>query len=92
MCRVHGGAAPQVIAKARFRILQCADPIAAKLIALALAKNTRPGDAIAACRDLLNRAGVVATRIEEAHAAGDGMVLWEEFVAIHRRRVALPGE
>lgn len=31
MCRIHGGAAPQVLKKARERLLDAADPASAKL-------------------------------------------------------------
>jgi len=89
VCRAHGGACPQVIAKAKLRLALAADPVAARLVAICLSKKTKTGDAIAAARDLLDRAGVRAER--ETHgAAGDGTVLWEEFIEIHRRRTGAP--
>lgn len=85
MCRVHGGSAPQVREAARRRILAYADPVAARLIAIGLSKKTEPKDAIAALRDLLNRAGIVAgSAVDEGHDGGQ--VLWDEFIQIHRRR------
>lgn len=87
VCRVHGGSAPQVVAAAKRRIDAAADGVAFRLLTIALSKSkkTKTSDVIAACRDLLNRAGVVA-RIEDAVPV-DGMVLWDEFIQIHRRRV-----
>jgi hypothetical protein len=93
VCRVHGGKAPQVLAAARLRILMAADPIAARLITIARSTRTKPSDAIVACREILNRAGI-SPQTEVAGPANNGQVLWEEFVAIYRRRApnALQGE
>lgn len=89
VCRAHGGACPQVVAKAKLRLALAADSVAARLVAIAVSKKTKTADAIAAARDLLDRAGVRAER--ETHgAAGDGTVLWEEFIEIHRRRTGAP--
>ena len=84
MCRVHGGGAPQVIDAARRRILAAADPAAARLIQIALNRKTKHPDALAAIRELLNRAGVVAVAAGPA-LPDNGQVLWEEFIQIHRR-------
>lgn len=86
VCRVHGGSAPQVVAAARLRILMACDPVAARLIEIAKSRKTEAHDAIVACREILNRAGVSATPVSDAGAAS-GQVLWDEFVTIHRRRV-----
>lgn len=87
VCRTHGGSAPQVIAAARLRILAVADSAAARLVQIALGTKTKHGDAIAAIRDLLNRAEVIAQRAEGVAGADNGQVLWDEFIQIHRRRV-----
>jgi hypothetical protein len=74
-----------VIAAAKLRIALAADAVAARLLSIALSKKTKHADAIAASRDLLNRAGIAQER--NATQRGDGTVLWEEFVAVYRRRV-----
>jgi hypothetical protein len=56
---------------------------------MALDTTIEPQHALAAIRDLLNRAGIVAGAVAE-DSSGGGQVLWEEFIQIHRRRV--PGE
>ena len=38
VCRWHGGAAPQVQAKARQRLLAAVDPMAARMVEIALDK------------------------------------------------------
>jgi len=86
VCRAHGGACPQVIAKARLRLATAADSVAGRLVAICLSKKTKTSDAIAAARDLLDRAGVRAER-DRTTGPDDGTVLWEEFIEIHRRRV-----
>jgi hypothetical protein len=75
------------------RILLAADPAAARLVSIALAKGrdkgVEPQHSLVAIKELLNRAGVVGV----ASARGDepttdnGQVLWEEFIQIHRRKV-----
>ena len=87
VCHTHGGAAPQVQAKARQRLLMAADSVAGRLVEIAKSKKTKPSDAIAACIQILNRAGITVP-VEVANAdnsAGSGQVLWEEFIQIHRR-------
>ena len=88
VCSVHGGRAPQVVAAARLRILLAADPAAAKLVAIALGRKTKHTDAIVAIRELLNRAGLHSAVDTGINDPGDGSVLWDEFIQIHRRRVA----
>lgn len=85
VCRVHGGSAPQVIDAARRRILAAADPVAARLISIALNKKTKHPDAMVAIREVLNRAGLVAVQAGPAAGPDNGQLLWEEFVQIHRR-------
>ena len=86
VCYTHGGAAPQVRLAAQRRIMMASEAIASRLISMALSKRTKDADVIAVGRDLLNRAGIAP---EPAAPAGraDGTILWDEFVAIYRRRV-----
>jgi hypothetical protein len=55
VCRVHGGAAPQVRDAARRRLLEAADPAAARLVELL--DNPDPAIAVRAAVALLDRAG-----------------------------------
>lgn len=91
VCRVHGGSAPQVIAAARMRILLAADPAAARLVSIALAqgkdKHVEPQHSLVAIKELLNRAGLVAQKGADEPKVDEGQLLWEEFIAIHRRRI-----
>ena len=91
VCRLHGGSAPQVRDAARRRILAAADPAAARLIEIALNPRTETQHALAAIRELLNRAGIVGGSAGEEDS-GSGQVLWEEFVQIHRRRTGVSDE
>jgi hypothetical protein len=86
VCRVHGGSAPQVVSAARRRILAVYDPVTAKLITIALGKKTKTSDAIIAIRDLMKAAEEIA-RITGTDKKSDRGVLWEEFMAVYRRRV-----
>ena len=82
--RLHGGSAPQVRDAARRRILAAADPVAARLIDIALNAGTETRHALAAITQVLDRAGIVAPA---ATGEGtDGAVLWDEFLQIHRRK------
>lgn len=62
VCRMHGGSAPQVRAKAEQRILEAADPAAAKIVALMHDKKVPYTVQLAAARDLLDRAGISKTQ------------------------------
>jgi hypothetical protein len=64
--------------------LAAADPVAARLVEIALDKSIESRAAIVAIREILNRAGIVA-KTEIAGSAPDGTVLWEEFIALRRR-------
>ena len=55
VCGTHGGSAPQVRNKARQRIMEAADPAAARLVELIASDDERIS--LAAARDLLDRAG-----------------------------------
>ena len=67
VCRLHGGAAPQSVAKARARLLAAADPAAAKLVALVSSKDEHTAlraatavlDRVGLTRDLSNGPGAV---------------------------------
>ena len=60
VCRYHGGLAPQVIAKAEDRIRALVDP-SLNRIARTIADDQNPALALAAARDILDRAGYKAT-------------------------------
>ncbi len=60
---MHGGSAPQVVAAARRRLLEAADPAAARLVELMASDDERIG--LRAARDILDRAGLAAhARVE----------------------------
>jgi hypothetical protein len=48
--------------------------------------GTKDSDAIAAAKDVLDRAGIRAER-DAGAGVSDGTVLWEQFIQIHRRKV-----
>jgi HEAT repeat protein len=87
---MHGGSAPHIKEAARMRvlnaILEAADPAAARLIKIAL-KTKDDRVAISAIKEILDRAGIIDRQIA-AQAGHSGQVLWEEFVALYRKRVA----
>ena len=58
VCRVHGGSAPQVKAKAQQRLLAAADDAAAVLVQIIMDKKSPPAVRVAAVKDLLDRAGL----------------------------------
>lgn len=60
VCRLHGGAAPQVKAAAQIRLLMAADKAAAELVTMMLDKSAPHAVRLAAARDLLDRAGLSA--------------------------------
>lgn len=57
VCRVHGGSAPQVRAKAKQRLLEAADPAAAYLASLVADRKAPPSDRRQAAVAILDRAG-----------------------------------
>ena len=62
VCPVHGGSAPQVKAAAKRRLDQAADALVQKLLKFALDDDAPDNIALAAIRDALDRAGLVAPR------------------------------
>lgn len=68
VCRAHGGAAPQVRAKAQVRLLMASDLAAKKLIELMSSAKVPDAVKLTAARDLLDRANVVGTQQVEIRA------------------------
>ncbi|MBG6238209.1 hypothetical protein IWX78_001164 [Mycetocola sp. CAN_C7] len=58
VCRSHGGAAPQVRARAERRILEASDKAASLLVEMMSDKKTAPALKIKVAQDLLDRAGI----------------------------------
>lgn len=58
VCRMHGGAAPQVRRRAEQRILEASDKAAYTLVQLMQDPNTSDAIKLAAARDLLDRASL----------------------------------
>lgn len=62
VCRVHGGGSPQVVAKARERLLLAADRMVLELLGIAYTAESEAVK-LAAVRDALDRAGVSAKQV-----------------------------
>lgn len=60
VCRMHGGAAPQVKRRAQQRILEASDQAAYRLVQMMQDTKIPPAVQLAAARDLLDRAGLSA--------------------------------
>jgi hypothetical protein len=68
VCRIHGGAAPQVKRSAQLRLLELIDPAIARL-AHEMDKATRSADRQRAANSILDRAGVVRSTTPDADLA-----------------------
>lgn len=77
VCRTHGGAAPQVRAKARRRLEEAADRMAKQLLHMATDQTVSDAVKLAAIRDALDRAGLKPTTAVEV---GLGTQPWQELV------------
>jgi hypothetical protein len=69
VCRVHGGAAPQVKEAARVRLLALVDPALATLARAVNSRRQPTAVEISAAKDILDRAGLAAER-PASEAAG----------------------
>ncbi len=58
VCKMHGGSAPQVKAKARQRLEEAADRMAKRVLGMAENDDIPPAVALAAAKDALDRAGL----------------------------------
>lgn len=74
VCYTHGGAAPQVQAAAKVRLAMAADYAAATLIRLSRKKKASDADLRAACKEILDRAGLKPTDRLEISGPGGGPV------------------
>jgi hypothetical protein len=81
VCRMHGGAAPQVKRRAQQRILEASDPAAARLVAMMQDETLPPAVQLAAARDLLDRAGVVGKQELEL-SANVSVSVWDNIVGL----------
>lgn len=70
VCRMHGGAAPQVRRAAQVRNLMAADRLMAQLIQIAEDKTEPTPVRLAAIRDALDRAGLGARQAVEVEMTG----------------------
>jgi hypothetical protein len=66
VCRVHGGSAQQVREAARRRLLELVDPALATLERAVRQKGKPDAVAIAAAREILDRAGLAAEETKQA--------------------------
>lgn len=68
VCRSHGGAAPQVMRKAKERLENSAEKMARLLLQMAEDPNVPHAVRLAAIRDALDRAGITAKQTLEVEA------------------------
>lgn len=79
VCRSHGGAAPQVLERARRRLLEAVDPAAAELVRIAK-QGENEGVRVRAITEILDRAGVPReARLEHTGPEGAPLIvrLWK---------------
>jgi hypothetical protein len=84
VCATHGGSAPQVKRSARERLLEAADPAAARLVRALESEDER--SAIRAAQIILDRAGLHPTQAVELSGPSGGPV---EIEPIPWRQVSL---
>lgn len=83
VCRSHGGAAPQVKAKARQRIEAAADRMARELLRMAADQNVSDTVKLAAIRDALDRAGLKPpTEIAVSQTPAYEQVIWDSISSV----------
>ena len=70
VCRMHGGSAPQVRAKAAQRLLEAADPAAAYLASLVKNPKAPESDRRQAATAILDRAGLSPKQVVEHSGPG----------------------
>lgn len=87
VCRYHGGAAPQVKAKALERLMALQDPAVNTLEYLMEQKSAFPSTAYAAARDVLDRTMGKAKESIEMNVSGE-VALVPERLAAARKRLA----
>lgn len=80
VCRMHGGAAPQVIAAAEERLKALVDPAITRLAEL-IAQKEFPSVAIAAVKDVLDRNGQLGKAKESTDVQVKGTITLEAIVA-----------
>lgn len=78
VCRMHGGAAPQVRRRAQQRILEASDKAAYRLVQMMQDENIPAAVRLAAARDLLDRANVTGA---QQVAVSVEMPAWEKHMA-----------
>lgn len=76
VCRSHGGAAPQVRAKAKRRLEQASDALVQRLLQFAIDGGVDDNVALRAIRDALDRAGLMA----KTEVAVEVKAPWEELL------------
>ncbi len=91
VCRYHGGAAPQVKAKALERLAALVDPAITRLNELVLQKEY-PSTAITAVKDVLDRAlGKAAERVD-MHVSGEMTLIAVKLEAARKRLAERNGD
>lgn len=80
VCKFHGGKAPQVVNKAKLRLMEAADRMARELLGIADADfdELPPAVKLAAIRDALDRAGLSAKQLHELEVS---VKPWEQAIA-----------
>jgi hypothetical protein len=85
VCRYHGGAAPQVQAKARLRLLELIEPATAVLATILADPKAKPADRLRAVENIYDRAGI-PRRTEVDHSAAQALLV-ERIQEVLARRI-----